>query len=105
MEHEVTTTSGNSTVYAGQSYTLTCTVVADFPHITTWFGLNGFPLSNDSLAGVIVGQPTIDGLATRLTLTFVTVTTSQAGQYSCFSVIDFPASTIFSVQDLFVTSK
>ena len=86
MEHEVTTTSGNSTAYAGQSYTLTCTVIADFPHNTTWFGLNGFPLSNDSLAGVIVGQPTIDGLATQLTLTFITVTTSQAGQYKVAAI-------------------
>ena len=105
MQHEVITTTGNSTVYAGQSHTLTCTVIADFPHNTTWFGNNGAPLTNDSLSGVIIGEPTIDGITTRLTLTFTTVTTSQAGQYSCYSVMDFPASTSFSVQDLFVISK
>ena len=106
MQHEVITTAGNSsTAYAGQSYTLTCTVIADFPHNTTWLGNNGAPLTNDSLSGVIIGEPTIDGITTQLSLTFTTVTTAQAGQYSCYSVMDFPASTSFSVQDLFVKSK
>ena len=106
MEHKVITTAGNSsTAYAGETYTLTCTVIADFPHNTTWLGLNGIPLSNDSLSGVVVGKPSIDGITTRITLTFTTVTTSQAGQYNCYSVMNVPASTAFSVQDLFVTSK
>ena len=75
------------TPLAGDSYTLTCTVevVEGLVPVVQWLD----PFSNTIVSGgdFTVGDPTIDGTTTTLTLTFNPLRTSHGGEYTCRATV------------------
>ena len=67
---------------AGDSYTLTCVVIADAPPNVEWIDPSGNYLVEE---GLTFSGPVVSGNCTILNLTFNYLHTSQAGTYSCVS--------------------
>ncbi len=76
---------------AGQYHTLDCWVYSDIsPHVK-WMGPDGNVLVGGD--GITIGDPVVLGNGIVLVnLTFASLRTSQAGQYTCQSVIRSPPS-------------
>ena len=55
--------------------------------------------------GVIGVESMTIGTTSWLTLDFTSVTTSEAGQYTCKSVVEHPSSTKYASHDVIVISK
>lgn len=68
-------------VVAGTTVALMCTAVNEFPDSVEWLDTTGSVISSGD--GVNVSLSQIDGVTAVLTLTFTSITTSQAGNYSC----------------------
>ena len=88
---------------AGGSYTLTCNATADITPLVRWTDPSGN--SVESGEGVSLSGPFVSGDTTTLRLTFSYLRTSQAGTYSCLSIIDTPTSVQRDVRDVVVQSE
>ena len=106
LEHQVTTSAVPVSKQAGQRHTISCSSVADFPHTVSWISPDGTVITTDTATGVIVGAPQVSGNEVVVNLTFTSLTTSQAGQYTCRSAMGGPLSSAKSTaQDVIVISK
>ena len=66
---------------AGESFTLTCTVVSDRPPIMNWIG-NGL-----SSEGIVVHSQAVSGFNSTLVIEFHPLRTSHGGIYTCVSSV------------------
>ena len=69
---------------AGEDFTLTCRAFSDEPTQLTWMGTNGLPVSGENL---FVQSQVTNGRITSVNLIFDKLRTSQAGMYTCVSVM------------------
>ena len=90
-------------MFAGASYTLNCTVMSDLHSVVKWTGLDGNPVDNTS--SITVDAPVYSGNKTYLLLRFPTLRMSQAGRYTCQSVVSSPLSVRATTKDVVVTGK
>ena len=81
----------------GGEYSLTCTVVSDFPPTVQWLHSNN--------NNVINRPPDRDGNVTILTLTIGRLKTSHGGVYSCLSTIVHPFSHSYATKKLIVQGE
>ena len=88
---------------AGNSYTITCTATADITPVVRWTDSGGNPVEEGE--GLTLSGPIVSGDTTTLRLTFNYLRTSQAGTYSCLSIIDTPTSIQRAIRDVTVQSK
>ena len=95
--------SQSSPWQAGNSFTLTCTATADLPPQVRWTDPSGNSVVEGE--GLTLHGPFVSGDTTTLRLTFGYLRTSQAGRYSCLSIIDTPTSLQSAVKDVKVKSK
>ena len=103
-ENIVTIHAAQSTMFAGSSYTLNCTVMSEFHSVVKWTGLNGNPVHNTSSTTVDV--PVYDGIKTYvLVLRFPALRTSQAGTYTCHSVVSLPELVSTATKDVIITGN
>jgi len=103
LENIVTIRASQSTMFAGSSFTLNCTVMADFYPVVEWTGPDGSSVRNTS--SIAVNAPVYNGNKTHLLLRFSALRTSQAGSYSCLSIINSPLSVKTATKDVVVTGK
>ena len=93
-------------MFAGASYTLNCTVVSDFRPVVKWMGLDGDPVdTNPANSDVTMDDPVYFGNKTYVLLRFRALRTSQAGQYTCQSVVNSPLSVRTATKNVVVTGK
>ena len=90
-------------MFAGASYTLNCTVMSDLRSVVKWTGLDGNPVYNTS--SITVDAPVYDGIKTYVLLRFPALHTSQAGRYTCVSILSSPLSVRTAIKDVVVTGK
>ena len=88
---------------AGDSYAITCTAIADITPVVRWMDSGGNPVEEGE--GLTLSGPIVSGNATTLRLTFNYLRTSQAGAYSCLSIIDVPTSIQRAIRDVIIQSK
>ena len=88
---------------AGGSYTLTCNATADITPVVRWTDPSGNSVETGE--GISVTGPLVSGDTTILQLTFDYLRTSQAGTYSCLSIVDTPTSVQRDVRDIIVQSE
>ena len=88
---------------AGNTYTLTCIATADITPDVSWTDPSGNSMSEGD--GVTLGGPVVSGNTTTYSLTFSYLRTSQAGTYSCLSIINSPTSIQREVKDVTVKSE
>ena len=93
-----------STVFAGASYTLNCTVMSDLRPVVKWTGLDGNPVETNT-SSITVYDPVYSGNKTYLLLRFPALRTSQAGRYTCQSIVSLPLSVRTATKDVVVTGK
>ena len=106
LENIVSIHAAQSTAFAGASYTLNCTVASDFRPVVKWTGLDGNPVdaippSND----VIIYEPEYYGNKTCVVLSFRALRTSQAGRYTCQSIVSSPLSVRTTTKNVVVTGE
>ena len=89
-----------STAFAGSSYTLNCTVMSDLRPVIKWIGPDGNPVN--STDSITVDEPVYDSNKTYVSLRFLALRTSQAGRYTCHSVLN---SAKTATKDVVVTGK
>jgi len=95
-----------STLFAGASYTLNCTVASDLHSVVTWMGLDGNPVDmNARNTDITVDDPVYNGNKTYVLLRFRALRTSQAGRYTCQSVVSSPLSVRTATKNVVVTSE
>ena len=92
-----------SAVFAGSSYTLNCTVMSEFCSVVKWTRPDGNPVHNTS--NIAVNVPVYDGIKTYLLLRFPALRTSQAGTYTCHSVVSLPELVRTATKDVVVKGK
>jgi len=80
----VTIYTAGSTMFAGASYTLNCTIVSDFRPVVKWIDPDGNPVNGSSIT---TDEPVYYGKNTYVLLKFSALRTSQAGLYTCQSEI------------------
>ena len=103
-ENTVTIHAAQSAVFAGASYTLNCTVMSEFRSLVKWTGPDGNPVHNTS--SITVNAPVYDGVKTYvLVLRFHALRTSQAGTYTCHSVVGLPELVRTASKDVVVKGK
>ena len=104
LENTVTIHAAQSTVFMGSSYTLNCTVMSDIHSVVKWTGPDGNSVHNTS--SITVNAPVYDGVKTYvLVLRFHALRTSQAGTYTCHSVVGLPELVRTATKDVVVTGK
>jgi len=94
-----------STVFAGASYTLNCTVVSEFRPVVKWTDLIGNPVNGSDIA--TIHEPVFYGKSTYVLLSFPALRTSQGGQYNCRSeiVVSSEVSMKIVTKDVIVTGQ
>ena len=90
-------------MFAGASYTLNCTVMSDLRPVVEWIGVDANPVDNSS--SITVYAPVYNGNKTYLLLRFPALRTSQAGRYTCQSIVSSPLSVGTTTKDVIVTGK
>ena len=90
-------------MFAGSSYTLNCTVMSDLRSVVKWIGLDSNPVDNTS--SITVDAPVYDGIKTYVLLRFPALRTSQAGSYSCQSIVSSPLSVRNATKSVVVTGE
>ena len=90
-------------MFAGSSYTLNCTVMSDFHSVVKWTGMDGNSVYNTS--SITVDAPVYNGNKTYLLLRFPALRTSQAGRYTCQSIVSSPLSVRTATKNIVVTGK
>ena len=103
LNNRVSIQGPSNPLRAGNNYTLTCTATADITPVVRWTDPSGN--SVETGGGVSVSGPFVSGDTTTLQLTFSYLRTSQAGTYSCLSIIDTPTSVQRDVRDVIVQSE
>ena len=103
LENIVTIHGPQSTMFAGASYTLNCTVMSDLRSVVKWTGLDGNPVDNTS--SITVDAPVYNGNKTYLLLRFPALRTSQAGRYTCQSIVSSPLSVGNATKSVVVTGE
>ena len=88
-------------MFAGSSYTLNCTVMSYFHSVVKWTGPDGNSVRNTSR--IAVNAPVYDGIKSYVLLRFPALHTSQAGRYTCVSVVSSPLSVRTATKDVVVT--
>ena len=88
-------------MFAGSSYTLNCTVMSYFHSVVKWTGPDGNSVRNTS--SIAVNAPVYDGIKSYVLLRFPALHTSQAGRYTCVSVVSSPLSVRTATKDVVVT--
>ena len=104
LENIVTIHAAQSTMFAGASYTLNCTVMSDLRSVVKWTGLDGNPVETNT-SSITVYDPVYNGNKTYLLLRFSALRTSQAGRYTCQSIVSSPLSVRTATKDVVVTGK
>ena len=106
LENIVTIQAAQSTMFAGASYTLNCTVVSDFRPVVKWTGLDGNPVdANPASNDVAMDEPVYYGNKTYVLLRFRALRTSQGGQYTCQSIVSSPLSVRTATKNVVVTGE
>ena len=77
--------------------------MSDFHPVVEWTGPNGNSVHNTS--SIAVNAPLYDGNKTYVLLRFPALRTSQAGSYTCLSIINSPLSVKTATKDVVVTGK
>ena len=96
----------SSTLFAGASYTLNCTVASDLRSVVKWMGLDGNPVDmNARNTEITVDDPVYNGNKTYVLLRFHALRTSQAGRYTCQSVVSSPLSVRTATKNVVVTGE
>ena len=103
LNNRVSVQGPSNPLRAGSSYTFTCNATADITPVVRWTDPSGN--SVESGEGVSVSGPFVSGDTNTLQLTFNYLRTSQAGTYSCLSIIDTPTSVQRDVRDIIVQSE
>ena len=103
LNNRVSLQGPSNPLRAGSNYTLTCTATADITPVVRWTDPSGN--SVETGGGVSVSGPFVSGDTTTLQLTFSYLRTSQAGTYSCLSIIDTPTSVQRDIRDIIVQSE
>ena len=88
-------------MFAGASYALNCTVMSDLRSVVEWIGPDSNPVHNTS--SITVDAPMYNGNKTYVLLRFPALRTSQAGRYTCQSVVSSPLSVGTTTKDVVVT--
>ena len=91
-------------MFAGSSYTLNCTVMSDLRSVVKWTGLDGNPVEKNT-SSITVDAPVYDGNKTYVLLRFPALRTSQAGRYTCQSIVSSPLSAKTAAKSVVVTGK
>ena len=104
LENIVTIHAAQSTMFAGSSYTLNCTVMSDLRSVVKWTGLDGNPVETNT-SSITVYDPVYSGNKTYLLLRFPALRTSQAGRYTCQSVMSSSLSLSTATKIVTVTGK
>jgi len=104
VENIVNIYASASTVFAGASYTLNCTVVSEFRPAVNWIDSIGNPVNG---SGIAIYEPVFYGKSTYVLLSFPALRTSQGGQYNCRSeiVVSSEVSTKIVTKDVIVTGQ
>ena len=103
LNNRVAIQGPSNPLLAGNSYTLTCVATADITPEVRWTDPSGNSVEGGE--GLSVSGPFVSGDTTTLSLTFSYLRTSQAGTYSCLSIIDTPTSVQRDVRDVTVQSE
>ena len=103
LNNRVSIEGPSNPLRAGGSYTLTCNATADITPVVRWTDPSGNSVETGE--GVSLSGPFVAGDTTTLRLTFSYLRTSQAGTYSCLSIIDTPTSVQRDVRDVIVQSE
>ena len=103
LYNRVTIQGSSSPWLAGNSYTLTCVATTDITPQVKWTDPSGNPVVEGE--GLTLSGPAVFGGNTTLRLTFNYLRTSQAGRYSCLSIIATPTSVQSEVWDTTVQSE
>ena len=103
LNNRVSIEGPSNPLMAGGSYTLTCNATADITPVVRWTDPSGDSVETGE--GVSLSGPIVSGDTTTLRLTFSYLRTSQAGTYSCLSIIDTPTSVQRDVRDVVVQSE
>ena len=77
--------------------------MSDLPSVVKWTGLDGNPVNNAS--SITMDAPVYSGNKTYLLLRFPALRTSQAGRYTCQSIVSSPLSVGIATKDVDVTGK
>lgn len=92
LEHTLNiTASASNPVSAGSSLTLQCVAVSDRAPQLQWIDSDGNSIQSGN--GTIVSATTTSGDTSTITLTFTTLRTSDAKNYTCRCEIEVPPST------------
>ncbi len=82
---------------AGQSHTLDCVVYSDISPQVKWMGPDGSVLAEGD--DITLGDPVmLENGTVTVSLRFTNLRTSQAGQYTCQSVVQNPSSVVTESQ-------
>jgi len=105
VENIVNIYAAESTVFAGASYALNCTVVSEFRPAVNWTDSIGNPVNGSGIT--IIYEPVSYGKSTYVLLSFPTLHTSQGGQYNCRSeiVVSSEVSVKIVTKDVIVTGQ
>ena len=103
LNNRVSIEGPSNPLRAGGSYTLTCNATADITPVVRWTDPSGNSVETGE--GISVTGPLVSGDTTILQLTFDYLCTSQAGTYSCLSIVDTPTSVQRDVRDIIVQSE
>ena len=98
--HNVSIDGAANPLSAGDKYTLTCNVTAEFAHSVKWLDSNNTDVNDDITMVTVSG-----GNTTSLLLHFDPIKTSHAGTYTCVSSISEPTSIKMATRNLQVRSK
>ena len=84
MENDISIEASADVPKAGEDFTLTCRAFSDKPTQLIWLGANGLPVNGENL---FVSTQVTNGRITSANLAFNKLLTSQAGIYTCVSVM------------------
>ena len=99
--HNISIDGAANPVSAGDKYTLSCNVTAEFVHSVKWLDSNLIDVNDPDITMVTVSE----GNVTSLFLHFDPLKTSHAGTYTCVSSISEPTSIKIATRNLLVQSK
>ena len=102
--HNVSLDDAANPLSAGEKYTLTCNVTAEFAYSVKWLDSNNTEIDYSKIDITLVTVS--DGNTTSLLLHFDPLKTSHAGTYTCISFVDEPIISIKMVtRNLLVQSE
>ena len=104
VEHSLNITASHSNpVFTGSTLTLTCVAVSNRDSNLYWVDSNGDEISSGN--GIDVSAPQTSEVTTIITLTFISMRPTQAGNYSCKCELDNPVSDAMTTYVVHVQRK